>query len=112
MSHITLKEDVMNEYTWRSRYKYRHRGAIGYITLNNGHYSLIAIPTGVIWPMPFEKGEALRTSEIPTRVGRTPLFNEPVEARSITLPLSIWNTLDKPYSVTIETIIKKHKGMK
>jgi hypothetical protein len=102
----------MNECTWRSQYKYRHRGGIGYVILNNGHYTLTDINTGVIWPVTKEKGEALQGAEIPKKVGRTPLFNEPVEARSVTLPVIIWDTLDKPYSVTIEKIIKQQRKIK
>ena len=92
---------------WQSRHKYRIGGGIGRVTYTTSDVYVLLDKSGVLFPVPKEKGKEIQTLEgnMPES-GRPSLFpGKKVEARSISLPAEYWRKMKEPYSIAIAAAV-------
>jgi hypothetical protein len=103
MNLMIFWKDFNMAIVWQSRHRYKVNGAVGHVTFTTSNVYMLVDKSGVLFPVPIEKGTAIQALEgsMP-ETGRPSLFpGKKVESRSITLPAEYWRKMKEPYSIAI-----------
>jgi hypothetical protein len=95
---------------WISKYKYLIKGALGKVVFTERSKTYTICNGGRITLVPKSIGDEIRNAESklkPLPVGRQELFpGVKVKTHPIRLPESTWEEMEKPYSLTIASVLR------